>query len=71
MSEIKELKNLPKETIKKMEERNVSIYNSKIRKTSISKDGTRKYLINFGSPNEEIETVYIPEEKRGSLVTKK
>lgn len=32
----------------------------------ISEDGTRKWLIKFGS-GLEIETVYIPEEKRGTL----
>lgn len=38
----------------------------KITDAQISSDGTRKWLIEVG-PNTEIETVYIPEENRGTL----
>ena len=45
---------------------NFSIARPEIVTAQISQDGTRKWLIRVG-PNTEIETVYIPEDNRGTL----
>lgn len=57
--------NLSKDLRQKLE-KNFSIKRSKIVKDLISKDGTRKWLIEF-SDGKRIEMVYIPEEDRGTF----
>ncbi|MDA0902433.1 MAG: 23S rRNA (adenine(2503)-C(2))-methyltransferase RlmN [Proteobacteria bacterium] len=59
-----EMKNISQATIQKLQE-NYSIKRPKISKDLQSKDGTRKWLLKFG--DQEIEAVFIPEEKRGTL----
>eukprot|EP01091_Cochliopodium_minus_P016887 TRINITY_DN6467_c0_g1_i1.p1 TRINITY_DN6467_c0_g1~~TRINITY_DN6467_c0_g1_i1.p1 ORF type:complete len:497 (+),score=152.69 TRINITY_DN6467_c0_g1_i1:44-1534(+) len=65
--DFKEMRNLPKHTIEKLQTNNFTLFKGSIKKLAVSNDGTKKYLINFAKTNEDIETVYIPEESRGSL----
>ncbi|MFC1659058.1 23S rRNA (adenine(2503)-C(2))-methyltransferase RlmN [Pseudomonadota bacterium] len=59
------MSNLSKELRQKLNE-NYTIERESIVKDLISKDGTRKWLIEF-SDGEKVEIVYIPEEDRGTL----
>ena len=59
-----QISNLPKDLREKLKE-NYSISPPKIIKDLTSKDGTRKWLLNFDG--QEIEMVFIPEENRGTL----
>ncbi len=60
-----ELNNLPKDLREKLKA-NYSISPPQIIKDLKSKDGTRKWLIKFDD-GQEVEMVFIPEEKRGTL----
>lgn len=60
-----DLNNLPKNFREKLKE-NHSISSPEIVQDLISKDGTRKWLIKFAD-GQEVEMVFIPEEKRGTL----
>lgn len=64
-SDFEEMTNLSKETRQKLQE-NFVIELPAISKDVLSQDGTRKWLFKF-SDCREIETVFIPEEKRGTL----
>lgn len=59
------MSNISKELKQTLTE-NYTIKREKIAKDLISKDGTRKWLIEF-EDGEKVETVYIPEEDRGTL----
>ncbi len=61
----KEMKNIPKELISKLEE-NFVIALPEIKDIQKSEDGTQKYLLKL-SDNLIIEAVYIPEEDRGTI----
>lgn len=70
ISDFADMKNLSKDFRKTLEE-NFDIARPKIIEEQISNDGTRKWLMQFpslgaGKPV-EVETVYIPEEGRGTL----
>ena len=70
VSDFADMKNLSKDFRKLLEER-FDIARPKIIEEQISNDGTRKWLMQFpslgaGKPV-EVETVYIPEEGRGTL----
>ncbi len=60
-----EMTNISKETQKKLAE-NFSLNRPEISKDLTSFDGTRKWLVKF-SDGREVETVFIPEETRGTL----
>lgn len=60
-----EMTTLSKDMRAQLEE-HFSVARPEITEEQISEDGTRKWLIKFG-PGLEIETVYIPEENRGTL----
>jgi 23S rRNA (adenine2503-C2)-methyltransferase len=60
-----EMSNISKELREKLEE-NFSLTRPEISKDIISFDGTRKFLVKF-LDGREIETVFIPEEARGTL----
>lgn len=60
-----EMNNISKELRQKLAE-NYSIARPKINTILISKDGTKKWLVEF-TDGEKVEMVYIPEEDRGTL----
>ena len=69
-SDFSHMHNMPTELRSRLQE-HFSIVRPKIIEEQISKDGTRKWLLQFPSPGAgkpvEVETVYIPEEGRGTL----
>ena len=70
VSDFADMKNLSKD-FRSMLEENFDISRPKIVEEQISNDGTRKWLMQFASLGAgkpvEVETVYIPEEGRGTL----
>jgi 23S rRNA (adenine2503-C2)-methyltransferase len=63
-TEFDQMINLPKDLRKKLNEKYI-ISTGEVVKDTLSNDGTRKWLINFGG--QEVETVFIPESTRGTL----
>ena len=70
VSDFRDMKNLSKD-FRQMLEQNFDISRPEIVEEQISNDGTRKWLFQFPSGGAgkpvEVETVYIPEEGRGTL----
>ena len=70
VSDFRDMKNLSKD-VRQMLEQNFDISRPEIVEEQISNDGTRKWLFQFQSGGAgkpvEVETVYIPEEGRGTL----
>ena len=70
VTEFSEINNMPKELLNQLS-KNYTLSRNSIAKEQKSNDGTMKWLIDLesenNSTNNQIETVFIPEEKRGTL----
>ena len=70
VTEFSEIKNMPKELLNQLS-KNYTLSRNSIANEQKSNDGTIKWLIDLesenNSTNNQIETVFIPEEKRGTL----
>ena len=70
VTEFSEINNMPKELLNQLSQ-NYTLSRNSIAKEQKSSDGTMKWLIDLesenNSTNNQIETVFIPEEKRGTL----
>ena len=65
LNDFNKLTTIPLE-LRKQLQKNISFNDTKIVKTHISTDGTRKYLVELNDGN-KVECVYIPEKTRGTI----
>lgn len=65
VTDFDDMSNISKKTVERLKE-NFTILRPNIVKDLVSRDGTRKWLIDFGL-NSQIEMVYIPTSDRGTL----